>query len=242
MTLDAPWRVLVIEDDTSIRSAIRAAFEAERAIVFEAATARHGQELARDVRPSLIVLDLGLPDTDGAEVCRSLRSWSAVPILILSARHESVDKASLLDDGADDYLTKPFNTIELLARARALIRRATMRPVPGGDAPIAVDGLRIDLASRRVERHGEVVHLTPTEWSLLATLVRHAGRPCTHAQLFDAVWGRSHGDAQQYLRVYVAHLRRKLERDPLRPQVILTEPGVGYRFEWRADREDSAGA
>lgn len=227
MKSEQAWRILVIEDDTSIRSSMRAAFESEGALVFEAATARHAHELARDVRPSLIVLDLGLPDADGADVCRALRAWSAVPILVLSARHELTVKAALLDDGADDYLTKPFSTLELLARTRALIRRATMRPVPGGDAPILHDGLRIDLAARRVERDGETVHLTPTEWSLLAALVRHAGRPCTHTQLFDAVWSRSHGDAQQYLRVYVAHLRRKLERDPLRPRLILTEPGAG---------------
>ena len=233
-------RVLVIEDDTSIRSAIRAAFEAERATVFEAATVAHGLRLAREVRPSVIVLDLGLPDGTGAGLCESLRTWSAVPILVLSAQHDDVGKAALLDLGADDYLTKPFSTVELLARARALVRRSTMRPVPGGDMPIEQDGLFIDLAERRVERDGAPVHLTPTEWALLAALVRNAGRPRTHAQLFDAVWSRSHGDAQQYLRVYVAHLRRKLERDPLRPRFILTEPGVGYRFELRPSREDAA--
>jgi two-component system KDP operon response regulator KdpE len=235
-------RVLIVEDETSIRSALRAAFEAERSIVFEAATVAHALTLARETRPTLVVLDLGLPDGSGADLCATLRSWSSVPILVLSARHDETGKASLLDLGADDYLTKPFSTVELLARARALVRRATMRPMPGGDVPIVHDGLLIDLADRRVERDGRPVHLTPTEWSLLATLVRHAGRPRTHAQLFDAVWSRSHGDAQQYLRVYIANLRRKLERDPLRPRCIRTEPGVGYRFELPTPLDASADA
>jgi two-component system KDP operon response regulator KdpE len=224
-------RVLVIDDETPIRSIVRAAVESSGGVALEAATATHGLELARTERPALIVLDLGLPDAEGIAVCREIRRWSAVPILVLSARHSEAEKVALLDAGADDYLTKPFSTVELQARVRAHLRRATMGPVPGGDAPIVAGALRIDLASRAVERDGAPVHLTPTEWGLLHALVSRAGRTVTHRQLFDAVWGRNHGDAQQYLRVYVAHLRRKLEVDPLRPALILTEPGVGYRFE-----------
>jgi two-component system KDP operon response regulator KdpE len=222
--------VLVIEDEPSIRSIIRAAVESDGGVVYEAATARAALELARNCKPALIVLDLGLPDADGAQVCEQIREWSATPILVLSARHDEAEKVRLLDAGADDYLTKPFSTIELQARLRAQFRRATMGPVRGGDTPFLFDGLRIDLANRLVSRDGEPIHLTPTEWELLRTMVTAAGRTLTHQQLFDAVWSRSHGDAQQYLRVYVANLRRKVERDPLRPALIVTEPGVGYRM------------
>jgi two-component system KDP operon response regulator KdpE len=230
-------RVLVVDDETPIRSIVRAAVESSGGIALEAATAAHALELARTERPALVILDLGLPDLDGAEVCRTIRQWSSVPILVLSARHADAEKVALLDAGADDYLTKPFSTVELQARMRAHLRRAGMGPVPGGDAPIERDGLRIDLASRTVTRHGATVRLTPTEWGLLHALVSRGGRTLTHQQLFDAVWGRSHGDAQQYLRVYVAHLRRKLERDPLRPVLIVTEPGVGYRFDLGSTKE-----
>ena len=222
--------LLVIDDETRIRSIVRAAVESDGGRVYEAATGSSGLALARDERPDLVVLDLGLPDMDGLEVCRRLRTWSSAPILVLSARHSDEEKAKLLDAGADDYLTKPFSTLELQARVRAQLRRARMGPLPGGDAPVVTPHLTIDLARRTVTRDGEAVHLTPTEWDLLRALLSHAGRPMTHHQLFDAVWGRSHGDASQYLRVYVAHLRRKLEPDPLRPSLIHTEAGVGYRL------------
>jgi two-component system KDP operon response regulator KdpE len=222
--------VLVVEDEPSIRSVIRAAIESDGGTVYEAATARTALELARSCKPSLIVLDLGLPDADGAQVCAGIREWSGTPILVLSARHDEAEKVRLLDAGADDYLTKPFSTVELQARVRAQLRRSGMGPVRGGDIPFAFDGLTIDLASRTVMRDGTPIHLTPTEWELLRTMVTAAGRTLTHQQLFDAVWSRSHGDAQQYLRVYVANLRRKVERDPLRPTLIVTEPGVGYRI------------
>jgi two-component system KDP operon response regulator KdpE len=223
--------VLVIDDETNIRSIVRAVVESDGGTAYEAATAASGLALARSARPALVVLDLGLPDRDGIDVCREMREWSSAPILVLSAWHSDEEKVRLLDAGADDYLTKPFSTVELQARMRAQLRRARMGPVPGGDAPIVADGLTIDLASRTVARDGAPVHLTPTEWALLRVLVAHEGRTLTHHQLFDAVWGRAHGDAQQYLRVYVAHLRRKIEADPLRPVRILTESGVGYRFE-----------
>ncbi len=224
-------RILIIDDETPIRSIVRAAIESSGGVALEAATAAHGLELARTQRPALVVLDLGLPDVEGIEVCREIRRWSSVPILVLSARHTDAEKVALLDAGADDFLTKPFSTVELEARVRAQLRRGAMAPVPGGDVPVEHAGVRIDLAGRTVTRDGEPVRLTPTEWGLLHALVTRAGRTMTHRQLFDAVWGRSHGDAQQYLRVYVAHLRRKLERDALRPVLIVTEPGVGYRFE-----------
>jgi two-component system, OmpR family, KDP operon response regulator KdpE len=223
--------VLVIDDETRIRSIVRAAVESDGGEVFEAATGASGLELARTERPELVVLDLGLPDMDGVDVCREIRDWSSVPILVLSARHSDEEKAKLLDAGADDYLTKPFSTLELQARVRAQLRRARMAPLPGGDAPIVSPHLTIDLARRSVTRDGETVHLTPTEWDLLRAMLANAGRTMTHHQLFDAVWGRHHGDAQHYLRVYVAHLRRKLEPDPLRPTLIFTDPGVGYRLE-----------
>jgi two-component system KDP operon response regulator KdpE len=227
---NARAKVVVVDDETNIRSIVRAAVESLGHEVYEAATARHALELIRAERPRLVVLDLGLRDGSGLEICRDVRGWSAVPILVLTARHDDADKVALLDAGADDYLTKPFSTTELQARVRAQLRRAAMGPVPGGDRPFTRDGLEIDLAARRLRRDGVEVHLTPTEWALLRALLGHAGRTLTHHQLFDEVWGRSHGDAQQYLRVYVAHLRRKLERDPLRPTLILTDAGVGYRF------------
>jgi len=182
--------------------------------------------------PALVVLDLGLPDMDGRAVLRELRAWSAVPVLVLSARHADTEKAEVLDGGADDYLTKPFSVVELRARVRALLRRSA-RGAAGAAAAtrLTAGDLVIDFERRLVERDGAPVHLTPIEWSLLTTLVAHADRPLTHRQLFAAVWpGRAYGDAQAYLRVHVAHLRRKLEADPVRPVHLKTEAGVGYRF------------
>jgi two-component system KDP operon response regulator KdpE len=168
---------------------------------------------------------------DGIEVCRQLRGWTSAPILVLSARDSETEKTALLDAGADDYVTKPFGPAEFRARVRAQLRRAGMSKVPGGDEPLHVGDLTIDLARRTVTRAGSTVHLTPTEWGLLVAFVKSAGKTITHQQLFRAVWGAAHGDAQQYLRVYVAHLRRKIEPDPYEPKYIVTEPGVGYRFE-----------
>lgn len=224
-------RVLVVDDETGIRSVVRAAVESLGHAVFEAATTRHALELAKRERPDLIILDLGLRDGEGADVVVEVRRWSSVPVIVLTARHEDSEKVALLDAGADDYLTKPFSPSELQARVRAQLRRAAMGPLPGGDRPFERNGLHVDLAARRVSRDGAEIHLTPTEWALLRALLAHTGRTMTHHQLFNEVWGRSHGDAQQYLRVYVAHLRRKLERDPLRPRLILTEAGVGYRLD-----------
>ena len=222
--------VLVIDDEPQIRRAIRHALEEDGVRVIEAASGREGVDVAASQSPSLVVLDLGLPDTPGAAVCVEIRRWSAMPILVVSARHSDHEKVLLLDSGADDYVTKPFSTTELRARVRALLRRSQMQP-PELDASLEVDGLLIDPARRVVSRAGVPIHLTPTEWDLVRAFLLHRGRTLTHAQLFRAVWNRSAGDPQQYLRVHVANLRRKIERDTLRPRVIITEPGVGYRFD-----------
>ncbi len=220
---------LVIEDEPQIVKAVARALGDEFERVLDAGTAADGIDQAATARPDLIVLDLGLPDRDGLAVCREIRGWCSAPIIVLSARHSDRDKVALLDAGADDYLTKPFSTAELQARVRVQLRRARAS-LPGEGEPIEMDGLRIDLAGRIVARGGESIHLTPTEWALLRAFLRNAGRTLTHNQLFAEVWPHSGGDPQQYLRAYVAMLRRKIERDPLRPSLIFTEPGVGYRF------------
>lgn len=220
---------LVIEDEPQIvRAVVRALGDAfDR--VLNAFTGEDGIDQAASARPDLIVLDLGLPDRDGLAVCREIRGWSSAPIIVLSARHSDRDKVALLDAGADDYVTKPFSTAELQARVRVQMRRARMG-LPGEEKPLEVDGLTVDLAGRTVARGGQTIHLTPTEWAMLRAFVRNAGKTLTHNQLFTEVWPHSAGDPQQYLRAYVAMLRRKIERDPLRPSLIFTEAGVGYRF------------
>lgn len=227
--------ILVIDDEPQIRRAVRHALaDAATGVgadtrVVEAGGAREGLDQAVSERPDLVVLDLTLPDGTGIDVCRDLRSWSEVPILVLSARHADEEKATLLDAGADDYLTKPFSTLELQARVRALLRRSAH--VGDGQTSIKSGALVIDLAARTVTCGGKELHLTPIEWDLLRVMATDAGRTLTHQQLFKKVWsGRSHGDAQKYLRVHIANVRRKIERDVLRPQYIITEPGVGYRF------------
>jgi two-component system KDP operon response regulator KdpE len=222
--------VLIVDDEAKIRSALRQALEREVGAIFEAANGRDAIAIAEEKRPAVIIIDLGLPDMEGIDVCRTIRAWSSVPMLVLSARTDEQEKASLLEAGADDYITKPFSTVELRARVHAAVRRSRMAPLPGSDAPLVIGDLVIDTARRVVTSAGADVHLTPTEWGLLRVLIANAGKPVTHARLFDAVWGRAEGDAQLYLRVYVAHLRRKLEADSYRPRLILTEPGVGYRL------------
>ena len=223
--------ILVIDDEPQIRRVVRNALADTARRVAEAGTARDGLDIAAAEQPAVIILDLGLPDQDGLDVCRDLRTFTAVPIIVLSARHSDREKEALLDAGADDYVTKPFSTLELTARVRAQIRRANVHAKPGNSPVLTVGDLTIDLTGRTVKRGGDEVHLTPTEWSLLRAFVAHAGRTLTHSQLFNAVWGSASGDAQQYLRVYVGQLRRKLEQDPLRPRLIRTEPAVGYRFQ-----------
>lgn len=232
--------ILVIDDEAPIRRALRHAFtpaallgdDAHDTIVrvVEAGTAQQGIDAAATEQPAMVVLDLGLPDRAGLEVCREIRRWSDAPILVLSARHQDTEKAALLDAGADDYVTKPFSTVELVARVRVQLRRARSASAPT-PAVFAFGEWRVDLQRRRVERAGTPIHLTPTEYALLRTFLLHPRQTLTHRQLFAAVWGNAVGDAQQYLRVYVGQLRRKLELNPVRPQFIHTEPGVGYRFE-----------
>jgi two-component system, OmpR family, KDP operon response regulator KdpE len=229
--------LLVIDDEPQIRRVVRNAFEGNATRLLEATTGAEGIDLAASERPDLIILDLGLPDVLGVDVCREIRKWSAAPILVLSARHSDEEKVTLLDAGADDYVTKPFSTQELQARARALLRRAAIIDRLG-QSRIEIGELVLDLHTRTLTRAGDVLHLTPIEWELLRTLMSNPGRTLTHQHLFTQVWsGRKFGDAQQYLRVHVAHLRRKIEADTLRPRYIMTEPGVGYRFATAAEAE-----
>jgi two-component system KDP operon response regulator KdpE len=223
--------LLIIEDDAPIRRALRNALGEVAERLLEAPTGKTGIDIAATERPDLVILDLGLPDLEGVAVCREIRSWSPVPIVVLSARHSDAEKVQLLNAGADDYITKPFSTAEFVARVRAVLRRA--RSPGAADVPATVEayGLMIDLVHRRVTRAGTAIRLTPIEWDILRTLVANAGRTLTHQQIFDAVWGREFGSPQQYLRVHITNLRRKIEVDPATPQIIITEPGVGYRVE-----------
>jgi len=222
---------LIVDDEPQIRRVVAAALRDELPRLLEVGDGRSAIDLAAAEQPSLIVLDLGLPDVPGLEVCREIRKWSTAPIVVLSARHSDREKALLLDAGADDYITKPFSTLEFTARIRAHRRRLQLTDQAKPSQPLVVDDLTIDLAARTIRRGTQAVHLTPIEWSLLRTFLNNAGRTLTHQQLFLAVWGPVSGDPQQYLRVHVANLRRKIERDPVRPQRVVTEPGVGYRFE-----------
>jgi len=223
--------VLIVDDEPQVRRAVRDALAAIAAESFEAATAASAAELAASHRPDVIILDLGLPDGDGLGVCREIRRWSETPIIVLSARYDEPAKVALLDAGADDYVTKPFGTAELTARVRTQLRRAHLARELSREPVVRVGTLVVDLRRRVVTRDGAQVHLTPLEWELLRTFVTHPCRTLTHRQLFEAAWQREHGDAQQYLRVYLTSLRRKIERDPAAPSLIVTEPGVGYRFE-----------
>ncbi|MFA6545114.1 MAG: response regulator [Limisphaerales bacterium] len=218
---------LVIDDEPQIRRLLRLTLEAHGYRVFEAATGQEGLLEAAQRRPEVVLLDLGLPDLDGVEVLKRLREWSHVPVLVLSVRDREDDKIAALDAGADDYVTKPFASGELLARLRVAQRRAR----PGPEEAVFRSGeVEVDLARRVVLRKGREVKLTATEYALLALLVRHAGRVLTHRQLLKEVWGPNAVEHTHYLRVYVAHLREKLEADPAKPELIRTEPGVGYRL------------
>ena len=221
--------ILVIEDEPQIRRAIRNALRGLAERVVEAEGGGEGVDLAAAERPDLVVLDLGLPDLGGLDVCLEIRRWANMPIVVLSARHAEQEKVLLLNAGADDYVTKPFSPRELAARVRAQLRRGLAGAAP--ESVVAAGDLTIDLARRAVRRAGRAIHLTPLEWDIVRTLVSQAGRTLTHQQIFDAVWRRQFGNPQQYLRVYITNLRRKIEADPTHPQLIITEPGVGYRIE-----------
>jgi two-component system KDP operon response regulator KdpE len=223
--------VLLIEDEPQMRRFLRTALESNDYRLVEAGTAREGLAHAAARNPDVILLDLGLPDRDGLEVARELREWSGTPIIVISARGQEADKVKALDLGADDYLTKPFGVEELLARIRVSLRHAA-RPPGAVPEPIFESGeLRVDLPNRRVWRAGKEVHLTPTEYKLLVTLVRHAGKVLTHRLLLKEVWGPNYVNQAHYVRVYLAQLRQKIEADPARPRLLLTEPGVGYRLK-----------
>jgi two-component system, OmpR family, KDP operon response regulator KdpE len=220
--------ILLVEDEAPMRRFLRATLRAHDYQVVEAATLREGLAQAAGRNPDLTLLDLGLPDGDGLDAVRQIRRSARTPIIVISARGQEHDKVTALDLGADDYLTKPFGVQELLARVRVALRHATM---PESQAPVfESNGLRVDLEHRRVFREGQEVHLTPTEYKLLATLVRSSGKVLTHRQLLHEVWGVNYEGQTHYLRVYLAQLRQKLERDSARPRVLLTEPGVGYRL------------
>jgi two-component system KDP operon response regulator KdpE len=218
---------LIIDDEVQIRRLLRVALEAADYVVCEADTGQSGLAGAAMRRPDVVLLDLGLPDLDGMEVLKRLREWSAVPVVVLTVRDSDDEKVAALDAGADDYVTKPFSTPELLARLRAAQRRA--RPVE--ESPVFVAGdLVVDLAARTVSRAGGEVHLTATEFALLRLFIRHAGRILTHRQILREVWGPNAEEHRQYLRVYVTHLRKKIERNAAQPALLLNEPGIGYRL------------
>jgi two-component system KDP operon response regulator KdpE len=220
---------LLVEDEPQIRRFVRAALEQEGWQVHEAATMQRGLIDAGTRRPDLIVLDLGLPDGDGIDFIADIRQWSAVPIIVLSARADERDKISALDAGADDYLGKPFGVGELLARVRATLRRQR-QPAADADGRVRFGEIEVDLKARLVLRAGQLVHLTPTEFRLLSVLVANAGRVVTSPQLLREVWGPSHSESGHYLRIYMGHLRQKLEQDPAQPAYLLTETAVGYRL------------
>jgi two-component system KDP operon response regulator KdpE len=233
MTPPAP-KILVVEDEPQMRRFLRASLTSHDFGVVEAASGQEAISLATSHNPEVILLDLGLPDTDGIALTRELRTWSRIPIIVISARGRETDKVDALDAGADDYLTKPFGVNELLARIRVALRHA--QHARGTSEPIIEVGkLHLDLSRREVLLDGRALHLTPIEYRLLTLLAAHAGKVLTHRQLLNEVWGPNHQAQTHYLRVYMAQLRRKLEVDPARPQLLVTEPGVGYRLRDRIE-------
>ena len=222
--------ILVIEDDPQLQKFLRVTLTSQQYKVIEAVTGESGLRHAANDQPDLVILDLGLPDMDGIELTRRIREWSAIPIIIVSARGKEQDKVVALDAGADDYLTKPFGVSELLARVRVVLRHLAATKTDTGEPVFESGQLRVDLARRQVTVGGQAIHLTPNEFRLLAVLIKNAGRVMTHRQLLHEVWGPGSGNESHYLRVYMNQLRQKLEPDPARPQYLLTETGVGYRF------------
>ena len=224
-------RVLVVEDDPQLVRALVINLQARRYGVDAAPDGATALRLAAARQPDVVMLDLGLPDMDGVDVIRALRGWTRVPVLVLSARQASDEKVAALDAGADDYITKPFSMDELLARLRAAVRRTEDAPLAPETTLVETDDFSIDLFAKKVVRNGRDVRLTPTEWHLLEILVVNPGRLITQKHLLQEVWGVSQSNKTNYLRVYMAQLRRKLETDPSHPRYLITEPGMGYRFE-----------
>jgi two-component system KDP operon response regulator KdpE len=222
--------VVVIEDEPQIRKFLRATLEGQGYRLFEATTGADGVIEVGSRQPDVVIIDLGLPDMDGLDVIRRVREWTDVPIIVLSARGQERDKVTALDAGADDYVSKPFGAGELLARIRVALRHTAGASHEGEEAAFKVGDLEVDQLRRHVTMRGAEIKLTPIEYKLLTTLVRHAGKVVTHQQLLREVWGPSHDDQAHYVRVYMAHLRHKLETEPARPRYLLTEPGVGYRL------------
>jgi two-component system KDP operon response regulator KdpE len=229
MAVFAPL-ILLIEDELPIRRFLRTSLAAEDYRLVEAETGQQAIRMAAQQPPDLVILDLGLPDLDGQDVLRQLREWLKAPIIILSARDQEKQKVTALDNGADDYLTKPFSTAELLARIRVALRHAARTGAESESSVFTQGELKVDLANRKVFAAEKEVHLTPLEYKLLTTLVKHAGKVLTHRFLLNEVWGPMHGGETHYLRVFMASLRRKLEADPAEPRILLTEQGVGYRL------------
>jgi two-component system KDP operon response regulator KdpE len=222
--------VVLVEDEPQIRRFLRATLGGQGYRLFEATTGADGLVEVASRQPDVVIVDLGLPDMDGLEVIRRLREWSAVPVIVLSARGQERDKVAALDAGADDYVSKPFSAGELLARIRVALRHTAGVSHEGSEAAFKVGELQVDQLRRHVTVRGVEVRLTPIEYKLLTTLVRHAGKVVTHQQLLRDVWGPGHDAQAHYVRVYMAHLRHKLEAEPARPRYLLTEPGVGYRL------------
>ena len=227
--------VLLIEDEPQMRRFLRITLQSNGYRLVETETGAEGLLQAASRNPDVVLLDLGLPDMDGFEVTTRLREWTQTPVIVISAREQEQDKVKALDAGADDYLTKPFNAGELLARIRVALRHA-LRQRSGRQEPVfSLYNLRVDLAQRQVFLDDREVHLTPIEYKLLTTLIRHAGKVITHRQLLTEVWGAAHVNEVQYLRVYMTQLRHKLESDPARPRFLMNEPGIGYRLKYDAE-------
>lgn len=223
-----PLKILVVDDERAIRRFLRASLGAQGHTILEAENGSMALQVAAEQRPDILFLDLGLPDMDGVEVTRRLREWSEAPIIILSVRDRESDKILALDAGADDYLTKPFGMGELMARVRGVLRRTQQSASP--DPVFCAAGLQVDLSRRVVSREGQEIGLTPTEYEILKVLVQYAGKVLTHQQIISRVWGSGYNEEAHLLRVNMSNLRRKIERDPSRPDLIVTEPGVGYRL------------
>ena len=232
---ETPATILLIEDERQMRRFLRVTLQSEKYGVLEAETAADGLSQAATRNPDIVLLDLGLPDMDGLEVIEKLREWSAVPVIVISAREQEGDKIKALDGGADDYLTKPFGAGELLARIRAALRHAAPKSQDQGEAVFVAEELRIDFLKRQVYCGAREVHLTPIEYRLLTVLVRNAGRVMTHRQILKEVWGPPYVEQTHYLRVFMNQLRKKIEADSTRPRFLLNEPGIGYRFKPNLD-------